>query len=193
MIDPFDVSAVIVTRGNVPLHDIVLSLPYGQVLIWDNAKRDHDLGVYGRYAAIRECDRDVIYVQDDDALCRNHDALCAAYAPGTIVANMPAERWDDYPDSALVGWGTVFDRDLPERAFRAWADAGHSTADDRFLLDPDVIFTTLTPHVKLDLGVRHLPWAKTDGRMFRMPDHTARRNETLRMARAVRDGAAVAC
>ena len=47
------VSAVLVTRGNVDMTAIVESLPFDDVVVWDNSIRN-DLGIYGRYAAIAE-------------------------------------------------------------------------------------------------------------------------------------------
>jgi len=83
-----DVTAIIVTRGDVDLTEILLSLeaasPISEVLVWDNgagAVRTYrgtkwgivahpvdDLLVYGRYAAIEYASGDLIYVQDDDVL-----------------------------------------------------------------------------------------------------------------------------
>jgi hypothetical protein len=171
------------------------------VVVWDNSV-EQDLGVYGRYQAIERCARPVIYVQDDD--CLVDDAaialLLAAYEPGMIVANMPESRWDDYPDSCLVGWGAVFDRDLPDQAFirfgasdAAGADEFLGMPDDFFHRTCDVVFTTLTPHRKIDAGFFHLPWAEDPERaMFLQPGHREQRDRMLHLARQVRDDATVA-
>lgn len=233
---PEDVAAVIVTRGDVPLEDIYESFPdFGQVIVWANGSGCRidgpggtflwdsgtlnletmeaefpDLSVYGRYAAIARSSLPVVYVQDDDCIVPDIPGLLDRYAPGRIAANMPESRWADYPDSCLLGWGAVFDRHLPERAFwRAGFDGRVSPfpEDDweryrstrpgggswewrsgpAFRRDCDLVFTTLTPHVKVDLGFRHLPWAETPGRLFRAPEHAAVRDEILAAARACRD------
>lgn len=135
MIDPSEVTAIIVTRGDVDLTPILADLaPVGfhEILVWDNSgkleipvdvpgpwrivKAAADIAVYGRYLAIEETASDVIYVQDDDCLCPAA-TLLEWYEPGKLVANMPESRWADYPDSCLVGWGAVFDRGLPFAAF----------------------------------------------------------------------------
>ncbi len=155
--------------------------------MYDNSAR-HDLAVYARYAALAECRNAVVYTQDDDCLIEP-DAiaeLLAEYRPGEIVCNMPESRWDDYPDSCLVGWGSVFDAHLPPFVFARWA-AFHSVTSRWFMRECDVVFTTLTPHRKLDLGFTHLPWAETAGRLFKQPDHQSSRDEILALARAVRD------
>ena len=184
---PEVVSAVIVTRGDVDLKLVRQTLPFRDVVIWDNKRRPQDLMVFGRYAAMRETRHQVVYVQDDDCtLTRGAiESLLAAYRPDGIVANMPESRWGDYTDSCLVGWGAVFDKRLPPVAFRRYADR-YPLGADEFKRDCDVVFTTLTPHTKLDLGFTHLPWAEMSYRMFKRPEH-ATRAATLKRAREVRD------
>lgn len=79
-----NVSAIIVTRGDVDLDDVVCSFsPEWEVILWDNGAKNvtrwttsescedfpcEDLSVYGRYAAINYASHDLIYVQDDDVL-----------------------------------------------------------------------------------------------------------------------------
>jgi hypothetical protein len=92
-LSPDDVSAVLVTRGETDLSTILESLPFKDVVIWDNSKRE-DFQVYGRFAAIAEAKNDIIYVQDDDCVVTCIGALLAAYTPGIITLNMPAKRLD---------------------------------------------------------------------------------------------------
>jgi hypothetical protein len=207
-----NVSVVLVTRGNVDLSPIIgQDWPDAvqEVIVWDNSAEDRrDLKVYGRYAAIKEASHELIYVQDDDCTLEAETIeklIAGAEAnPGTIIANMPEHRWFDYPDSCLVGWGAVFHRDLPWEAFQryfefhaadnAWLNhplAGfredQSAVRTHFMRTCDVVFTTLTPHVKLDLGFTHLPWAEGPDRMFKERDHKDSRDEMLALARKVRD------
>ena len=81
-----NVSAIIVTRGDVERHEVIESLPKDwEILVWDNGGREllrkldvsyaaeivrsvQDLKVYGRYAAIDHARGDLIYVQDDDVV-----------------------------------------------------------------------------------------------------------------------------
>lgn len=87
-----NVSAIIVTRGDVDLAPIVESFPSEwQRVIYNNGasvctvndpdgREDHftvpDLKVYGRYAAIEFAGNEIIYVQDDD---------CIVSDPGEII------------------------------------------------------------------------------------------------------------
>lgn len=184
------VTACLVTRGDVDLGPILSSLPSEwPVVVWDNSQRE-DLGVYGRYAAVAEARTAVVYVQDDDCLI-DADRVAAAYEPGRLVANMPRSRWPDYPDSTLVGWGAVFDRHLPRKAFVTMdGTLGLLNAEPRspvFLRTSDVIFSALTPRTVIDIGFQHLPWAETPGRMFRQPGHKAERDMVLEQCRRIRD------
>ena len=54
-----DISAVIVTRGDVDLRDILDALPYQDVVIWDNSQRPEDQKCYGRYLAMTEAANDL--------------------------------------------------------------------------------------------------------------------------------------
>jgi hypothetical protein len=191
-VDVVEVAAVIPTRGDVDLEPILASLAgvVSEIVVWDNSERE-DLKVYGRYAAIAETDAALIYTQDDDCLV-SVESVLACYEPGRLVANMPRTRWDDYPDSTLVGWGSVFDRELPERAFRRFA-AAYSLSNEiedwgeLFLRTADVVFSALTPRSVLDLGFAHLPWAEREDRMFRQPGHARERQQMLERCRAIRD------
>ena len=173
------VSAIIVTRGDADLGQVVGSLPAEwEVLVWNNGEDPFkkgglykrvtdsgllarrvlgdgvfsDLSVYGRYAAIEYATHDLIYVQDDDCIVSNPEALVRAWmgsrnscaeeqfdpsflwhaSPDEIkaigrgehvVCNMPPEfRYDFYRDHALVGFGACFHRDAPARAFRKAAE-----------------------------------------------------------------------
>jgi len=224
-----NVSAIIVTRGNVGLGQILESLPIEwERVIWNNgAKRVSygypeggfvdvdDVSVYGRYAAIKYATHDLIYVQDDDCVVSDPRAIAARWGVadreeiwdvgpgepwGGIVCNMPASRWTDYTDSCLVGWGAVFHRAAPKRAFNALAAHLYREREDaegdpwlnpvfveHFHRTSDIVFTTLTPHIKVDLGFEHLPWAELPDRMFKQPNHKAERDQMLELARAVRD------
>ncbi len=182
-----EVSAVIVTRGDISLKPVLDTLPFDDIVIWNNRARDNVM-LYGRYVAMREARNQVVYVQDDDCTLTPEaiETLLAEYRPREIVANMPVSRWDDYPDSCLVGWGAVFDRVLPRRAFERYARR-YPLGANAFMRDCDLVFTTLTPHVKLDLGFAHLPWAEMPYRLFRQPEHAGVREKILQQARDVRD------
>lgn len=179
------VAACLVTRGNVPMDEIIESLPpEWEVVVWDNSKREN-LGVYGRYAAIGLTDAELIYVQDDDAVLEREslDALVnrAMMMPAALFANMPERFRPHYPDSCLVGFGAAFGRDLPARAFE------RIERDPPFFnLTCDVFFTTLTERYLLDLPYRDRPFASDSDRMWKQADHVPMRSAALAEARALR-------
>lgn len=175
------VAACLVTRGNVPMDEIIESLPEAwEVVVWDNSKHGN-LGVYGRYAAITLTEADFIYVQDDDCVLEpeSFDRLLASVRTDALVANMPERFRPHYPDSCLVGFGALFPRHLPELAFGRMPERRHF-----FGLTCDVYFTTITiERVLLDLPYRDLPWASDPDRMWKQPDHVSMRAAALRDAR----------
>jgi hypothetical protein len=150
------VSAIIVTRGDVDMIPVLDSLPVAwEKVVWNNGNGTirvngqqvwgvtaGDISVYGRYAAIGYASHELIYVQDDDVVVSDPQAIVDAWhranakdlleafsqlQPGDVVeatdetfvvCNMPPEfRHDFYSDHALVGFGAAFHRDAPDRAF----------------------------------------------------------------------------
>jgi hypothetical protein len=205
-----NVSAVIVTRGDCDLSRVLDSLPRDwQKVVWDNSKRD-DLSVYGRYAAIEECEHEAIFVQDDDCVLPPEtiqELLRVAFTPRmiirgpgddreipdavgpAIVANMP-QRFRDtgfYDDHCLVGFGAMFHRDLPARAFAKFFQPPFG--DEFFRRTCDVAFTFLAPgpRVLLDLPYADLPWASAPNRMWKQKEHVGDRRAMIELARQMRD------
>lgn len=190
MIEESSVTALIVTRGDVPLDAATKPLRGRFPLeIWNNATAGEDLGVYGRYAAMWEITTPVVLVQDDDVALTDEavDGLLAAYKPGRITAILPPEYRHRYTDSTMVGFGAIFDRDLPERAFKRFRDYAPLTDEGWFRRTCDVIFTTLTPFTNVDLPFEYLPHTRAPNRMYRAPNHQLERQRMLQLAREVRD------
>lgn len=184
-----NVSACLVTRGDVDLESILASLPMDDVVIWDNSKRQ-DLTVYGRYAAIAEAKHDLIYVQDDDCVLEPNaiKAMSLLYEDGKIISNMPEPfRHTYYQRHCLVGFGAIFHRMAPSHAFDRFCSANglnESPAEwpEEYLRTSDVIFTALTPYALVDLPYRNLPWATANTRMYRQSGHVHERKTVLNLA-----------
>ena len=124
MIDPKDVTACLVTRGNVDMQRIIDTLPYGEVLIWDNSKEDVDLAVFGRYELTKRASNPVIYWQDDDVIFTEHEKLLEAYGyygPNAYVANN-AHGPDPggYEDLALQAAGALCDLSVVADTWARW-------------------------------------------------------------------------
>lgn len=213
------VSAIVVTRGDVDLRPVLDSFPpEWETLVWNNGSRmleiwrSHrpevqveDVSVYGRYAAIEHATGDVIYVQDDDVLVSSPEALVEQFVvplwarADHVVCNMPPEfRHDFYVDHALVGFGAVFHRDAPERAWRRWmAGRGYIAEwpphpvhwlEPWFLRTCDIVFTGLTPRILADVPKTNLSWATDENRMYRQPEHVAERTRMLELVKEVARG-----
>lgn len=195
---PAQVSAVLVTRGDVDMTEILESIDTAgirDVVIYNNAL-EQDLAVYGRYHAIGQARHDVVYVQDDDCVLvpGSINELVAAYEPVVAVCNIPERFRPHYPDSGLVGFGAVFDRGLPAQAFgrftAALGDAGWPI-DWPYGPSPlrraDNVFTALTRLKLADLPYRDLPWASAPNRMWKQPEHVGERDRMIALARQVRD------
>ncbi len=211
-----NVSAIIVTRGDVDLHPILDSLPpEWEGIVWNNGEgrcgvgnwnREDarfyevpDLSVYGRYAAIEYASHDLVYTQDDDVIVSDPAAITQRWEDnneghrGGVICNMPQEFRPHYTDSALVGFGAAFHRDAPARAFEkfwerytgaTWDDLG---GEDFYRRTCDVVFTTLTPRVLVDVPKKNLPYAEGPDRMYRQASHVGERTRMLELARRVRD------
>ena len=157
-----NISCVIVTRGNVDMTDILASLPFDDVVVWNNSVRD-DIGIYGRFAAIAEAKHDIIYTQDDDVLVTGLDELLASYEPGIVSIN-----YDEPWDIPWISKGAVFDRHLPEIAFRRyWAKYDY----DAYFRDEacDGIFALLSEVKVANYGFIDLPHAYAQGRVSTTP------------------------
>lgn len=156
------VSACLVTRGDCDLSPILESLPFDDVVVWDNSKRE-DLGIYGRYAAIEEAKHEVIYTQDDDLLVDCWEKLLAAYVPAKVLCNYP-QPWD----IPWVARGSLFHRDLPRKAFSRYFKA---FPEDRLFTHHicDGIFTLLSECKVVDYGSVDLPHGFDEGRVSTSP------------------------
>ena len=218
------ISACIATRGDVDMSPILDSLPEGwEVIIWNNGLgllgtwrpgeqiddiEVGDLGPHGRFAAIEYASNDIIYVQDDDAIIGDPQAIVDEWwrvhggpewrrlQGGTrhlkehLVANMPQEFRPHYPDSAMVGFGAAFHRDLPERAFQKFFAHHHnmSRTDPLFRRESCRVFTVLTPFTLVDVPKVDLPYASDDNRLWKQEGHVKFRDAALDLAREARDG-----
>ena len=185
-----DICAVIVTRGDVWLTEILTALPYPQLVVWNDLERGSQ-GCYGRYLAAAETTRPVIYFQDDDLVVepRIHDALISMFEPGRMLVNMPSPWYEtcryDQLDQALVGAGSLVPAGLWQPAIDTYL--GEYPADQLFLDYVDVVVGMLTPYTRVDLGYRVLPCASAPNRIWTQPGAPARKAEMQRRVIELRD------
>jgi hypothetical protein len=197
MLSPSDVTAVIVTKGNVDLEPVLQSLIFDDFVIWDNSLYAADEKTYGRVLAANLARNDVIYSQDDDIIhtkAAQRDIL-AAYDEDRLTGCMWAE-WsagakeqgivDGYDDLVFPGSGSISHRDLWNDCVQEYLDEW--PRDDFFRLWSDTIIGVIAPTRQLDIRFEALPCADDPDRMANMPDGVEQKTEAIRRARLVRDG-----
>lgn len=186
-----DIAAVIVTRGDVDLGPILATLPYTELVVWNDRERGYSRGCYGRYLAALETDRPIIYYQDDDLIFTAHDELLAMYEPGLMTVNMPSPWYEragyDKLDQALVGAGSLVSRDLPFPALDRYLN--EYPEDDLFYRYADVAVGMLTPYRRFDLGYEVLDYASAPGRIYTDTGAAERKAEMQHRVMALREAA----
>ena len=184
-------AAVIVSRMDHPLGDVLdpirahvdeIHIVKGVAGVFERWQRAMEF--HGRTEQWR------IFTCDDDAVV-DVAAVLAAYEPGVVTCNMPADRRPEYQDGcALVGWGAAFDADLVPKAFCQYFDFADlhrlDWRDAIFLSEADRVFTGLSTLKLIDVPFRHLPHAFDDDRMARRAMHGSYRQairERIQMVR----------
>lgn len=194
---PEDWEGVIWNNGNGTV--VMGGLAFGGSLLWQLSQQGDsikvpDLSVYGRYAAIKYATHPLIFIQDDDCIISDPERIVwesdsGGSEYGRLICNMPPQfRHDFYTDHSLVGFGACFHRDLPDAAFKKFAQGYTWEHIATFKNTCDVVFTTLTPHVLVDVPVENLPWATGPDRMYRQKEHLGERKQMLKLALKVKNG-----
>jgi len=192
-VSPDEVTACIVTRGDVDLQPITDSLlNYREVIVWDNSIRP-DWKVAGRYWAALDAETDLVYWQDDDTVVprETQETLLEAYIDQDIVANWGhGANPDGYDDLPLVCGGAIASR---ASAWAAIAEYGAQfPLDADFKYECDFIVGVLYRY----WDHRHLPFEIRDVAYNgqRLADEPWQRDLKLEMttrARAIRDARVV--
>lgn len=196
MLSPEQVTAVIVTRGDVDLVPVLESLIFDDVVVWDNSVEQRDEMTFGRVCALARVKHEVIYSQDDDIVhtAENQRRILAAYEPGVLAGCMWPE-WSDgaraqgieggYDDLVFAGSGSVYDAWVPSRAARRYVCT--HPLDDFFRLWCDTIVGIIAPTKQLDIRFEALPCAENENRMCNLEGAVELKAEAIRRAREVRD------
>jgi hypothetical protein len=189
MLKTSDVTACLVTRGDVDLRPILDTLIWDNVIVWDNSVRE-DMKTAGRYHATMEAKTPVVYYQDDDVLVPRTTqlALLDAYEPGIPTAVYAhGETPDGYEDVLLVGAGALVPAAVPWKALNRYLDFW--PADDGFHYDCDFIAGTLYPivkNVRLPFTIQ-LELAQHPSRLCNQPWQYDLKFDVTQRARAIRD------
>lgn len=177
-----EVSAVLVTRGDVDLSEIMLSLKdagFAEIVIWDNSQASEDMGPYGQYiAAEQQTMNQFVYFQDDDCVCEAPEQIVEAVTSlDTIICNMSEPYRKNYENVAdkLMGFGACFNKRLIAPTFNKYLQ--HWPFDYLTKREALRIFTGLNKTELVDVPFRHLPWASAPNRLWKQKDHLKRLQE----------------
>ena len=185
------VSAVLITRGDQPemIERIIETLPYDEVLVWDNSVRPNHR-IASRYIGAMEAKHDVIYSQDDDCLFRHHAELCAEYEPGVTTAvygHYPVEG--GYGDLPLPCGGILFDRRDTVRAWHEVVDVCADMPDEHVEAYADFGVGVLVPFKQVHLPFEiNMEIAQGPERLCNQPWAADAKERVTNRARAIRDG-----
>jgi hypothetical protein len=195
LLSPDDVTAVIVTRGDVDLQPVLDSLIFDDVIVYDNSVMP-DLKTYGRFIGASQAENVTIYSQDDDIVHspKQQRQILNAYEPGVLTGCMWPE-WSDgarrqgiengYDDLVFPGSGSICDFWVWESALARYTTKWRP--DDFFHLWSDTIIGVISPTKQLDIRFEELEWGNNGNRMAHMEDAVALKTEAIRRAREVRN------
>lgn len=195
MLSPSEVSAVIVTKGDVDLAPVLDSLIFDDVVVWDNSV-EGNLMTFGRVMGAGRAKNTMIYSQDDDIVhtAEAQREIIAAYEPGMLTGCMWPE-WsagakaqgieNGYDDLVFPGSGSISERVLGTDCIDAYLEDW--PYDDFFRLWCDTIIGVIAPTKQLDIRFQVLPCAEDETRMANLPDAVELKTEAIMRARKVRD------
>lgn len=183
------ISACLVTRGNVPMEPIIATLPYDDVVVWNNSYTPFDMRCYGRFAAVALAKHEWIYFQDDDVIFTEHEQLIAEanLSPsGHMTANDGhGGNYAGYEDLAWTAVGALVPRWRILSTWAKWFDL-YPSLDQETAYQADAIFGILCPFRHVDLPYTRL-YADDRTRMCGQEWQESMKALYVRKARMIRD------
>ena len=165
-----EVTACLVTRGNVDIRPILDSLIFYKVIVWDNSKRDFDAATYGRYMAAEEADTELVYFQDDDVILspEGQQELLDQWQPGEFLVSMEDKKHrTEFSHIYWCGQGAITERRLYREAFDRWGKFYSKNEPGFHTQGCDIVFPVLTPNKRrINVGRTHLSYAHGLGSSF---------------------------
>lgn len=144
----------------------VAQFPFGEILI-----KTHSDSPYAKHDLFARAKYDLIYYQDDDAICPIFQLLQVA-DPEQVNVVMKQSHFDSYKERRMtmgLGWGCIFNRSVL-KALKKYTDIYGE--DDVFKRDTEKLLTHLVfPQNRIILPVQDLPSAMEPGRLSMEPHH----------------------
>lgn len=169
MIDLKNVSACLITKDSTYPKEILnqlIEFPFGEILILtncDSPHRKHELFQKAKY--------DLIYYQDDDAICPIKE-LAELSDANTINVAMKQGHFDAYKNTRMtmgLGWGSI----LPKKCLDVLKLYSTKYGEDFiYKRETERILTYLNyPQNRLVLPIVDLPSAMAPDRLSMQPNH----------------------
>ena len=170
------ITAVLITRDKEYPKEIDTSW-FDEVLI-----KTESPSVYERYLLAEKAKNDIIYVQDDDAICDYHK-IWERYN-GKLTNGITRPHQNKYMGTGvtLVGWGCFFPKRMIKELDRYIRKYG---VDKHLLREADRIFTYLNqPHNSVNLN-HHDFRPQKQGRMWNEADHWTSMEEAIQKVKSL--------
>ena len=162
------VSCCLITKESVypkEILDNVLEFPFGEVLILTNCDSP-----YRKHELFKKAKYDLIYYQDDDAICPIKE-LVDQSNPDMINVAMKADHFESYKNRRMtmgLGWGSIFPKSVLKALDKYTEKYGE---DNVFKRDTEKLLTQLVyPQNRLQLTVLDLPSAYNPDRLWQQPE-----------------------
>lgn len=146
--------------------DHISQFPFGEILI-----KTHSDSPHWKQELFRKAKHDLIYYQDDDAICPINE-LVENYQPSVINVAMKKEHFEKYKDMKMtmgLGWGAIFPKSMLESMDKYIAKYGEDALYKRE--DTRILTWMNYPQNRMVLPIKDLPSAFAEDRLWRQPKH----------------------
>jgi hypothetical protein len=168
-IDLTKVSCCLNTKENIYPKEILENIsrfPFGEILI-----KTHSDSPYAKYELFNKAKYDLLYYQDDDAICPIKE-IVELSKPDMINVAMKESHYNSYLNLRMtmgLGWGSIFPKSVLQ-SLKKYTDVYGE--DELFKRDTEKILTQLNfPQNRLLLPIIDLPSAYAPDRLWRQPEH----------------------
>ncbi len=168
MLDRSQISACLVSREPIDSRILKSLEGFGEIVVGDGTH-----GVCARYEAVANARFDIVYTQDDDCLV-DISALLRLWN-GNFIANMMPDRLEPCFNNMLVGWGSLFKKELVQPTLDRYTQK--YGIDPLFRREADRIFASCNEHPLVSVRIENLPNATGPNRLGDHPSHKDYRAE----------------